>query len=573
MWSSCSILAAAALLADQAAAQVSANARATYYAPGIPTDAPVPGSYNDYLRPRVHFTPPRYFMNDPNGLHRGADALWHMYYQYNPLTPVAGNQHWGHATSEDLYTWENQKIALWPPNNYTYVFSGSAVLDPNNTSGFFPHQDNGVVAIYTLAEYPGGVQGVQYQAIAYSRDDGYTFEAYEANPVLDINSTQFRDPYVIWHEPSAQWVMTVAYAAEFVIAIFTSPDLKQWTHASNFTKHGHLGVQYECPNLLQMPMRGQEEPIWLLLISMNPGGPRGGSVSQYFPGHFNGTHFEPFDDAARFTDFGKDNYAAQFFHGVPANEPQIALGWASNWEYTQLVPTGLLEHGQFRSAMTVPRAHTIANISARGYDLISEIHNISAVVDSELAYNSSLGNGTIMTYFGHVDSGAIYFETNITNLTSSTRQGTANFTISSSLSGEYIQGGIKVAGEPGIWIDRGHIRGFDNPYFSDKFSEEGTFVPATASWDMSVVVDRSIIEIFLNGAQAAGTLTFFPTAPLDTLAIYVGGIDETASSSVAVWALRDTWAGQANANGTVVGNVTQLDVRQVRLTTLNADRI
>jgi beta-fructofuranosidase len=103
-----------------------------------------------------------------------------------------------------------------------FVFSGSAVLDPNNTSGFFPDQDNGVVAIYTLAEYPDGVQGVQYQAVAYSRDDGYTFEAYEGNPVIDINSTQFRDPYVIWHEQSSKWVMTLAYAAEYVIGVFVS---------------------------------------------------------------------------------------------------------------------------------------------------------------------------------------------------------------------------------------------------------------------------------------------------------------------------------------------------------------
>lgn len=436
-----------------------------------------------------------------------------------------------------------------------YVFSGSAVIDSNNTSGFFPDQDNGVVAIYTLAEYPGGMAGVQYQAIAYSRDDGYTFEAYEGNPVLYINSTQFRDPYVIWHSPTERWVMVISYAAEYKIGVFTSPDLKDWTPASNFTKHGYLGVQYECPNLLQMPMKGGD-PVWFLMISLNPGGPRGGSISQYFVGDFNGTHFEPFDDATRFTDFAKDNYAAQFFHGIPANEPQIALGWASNWQYTQLVPTGLLEHGQFRSTMTVPRENYIANVSARGYDLISGIHNVSAVIDKELAYNSSLGNGTLLTYFGNVESGAMYFEANITNLTS-TLQGTANFTISSSISGEYISGGINAAGSPGIWIDRGHIRGFDNPYFTDKFSEEGFLAPNSTTWSLSLLYDNSILEMFLNGAQQAGTVTFFPDRKLDTLAIYVGGIPETAGSSVAVWSLKHTWAGQADGNGTVKGNVTE----------------
>ncbi|CAK3847291.1 glycoside hydrolase family 32 [Lecanosticta acicola] len=550
------LIPAVALLAQHVLAQA-ANPTSSYYGPGIPTDIPVPGNYTDYLRPRVHYSPPRYFMNDPNGMHRGADGTYHLYYQYNPLTPVAGNQHWGHATSKDLYTWENQKIALWPPNNYTFVFSGSAVLDPNNTSGFFPNQDNGVVAIYTLAEYPGGVQGTQYQAISYSRDGGYNFEAYQGNPVLNINSTNFRDPYVIWHEPSSRWVMVIAYAADYVVGIYTSPDLKQWTHASNVTKIGYLGTQYECPNLLQMPMRGQDEPVWFLQLSINPGSPRGGSISQYFVGSFNGTHFEPYDDATRFTDFAKDNYAGQFFHGIPANEPQITLGWASNWQYTQIVPTGLLEHGQFRSAMSVPRASYIANVSARGYDLISEPYGLQAVIDHELAYNKSLGNGTLLAYFGDVPSGAMYFEANITNINSYTLRGTANFTISSSISGEYIQGGINAAGSPGIWINRGNIKGFENPYFTDKFSEEGLFGPSlNGTWGMSVIYDNSVLELFFNGAQSAGTITFFPTRPLDTLAVYVDGIANNASSSVGVWGLRDTWANQADQNGTVVGNTT-----------------
>jgi beta-fructofuranosidase len=210
--------------------------------------------------------------------------------------------------------------------------------------------------------------------------------------------------------------------------------------------------------------------------------------------------------------------------------------------------------------MTVPRAHTIANVSARGYDLISKIHDISPVIDTELVYNSTLGNGSVLVDFSAVESGAIYFEVNITGLTSSTLRGTANFTLSSSISGEYIQGGINAAGSPGIWIDRGHVRGFDNPYFTDKFSEEGIFGPSNnGSWSMSLVYDRSILEIFLNGAQTAGTVTFFPTRPLDTLAVYVGGIAETASSTVAAWGLKDTWAEQANSNGTVVGNITQVE--------------
>jgi beta-fructofuranosidase len=246
----------------------------------------------------------------------------------NPTATVAGNQHWGHATSQDLYTWENQPIAIYATEN-SQIFSGSAVVDVNNTSGFFANQTNGVVAIYTL-----NTQYEQVQEIAYSYDGGFTFIKYADNPVLALNpgSNQFRDPKVISY--GGGWAMVVSYAQEFVIGIFTSPDLKNWTHASNFSHHGLLGLQYECPNLVQMPVEGSNEAMWVLAISINPGAPQGGSITQYFPGDFNGTHFTAVDDAARIADFGKDNYAGQFFYGLPETEEQVFIAWASNWEYS-----------------------------------------------------------------------------------------------------------------------------------------------------------------------------------------------------------------------------------------------
>ncbi|KAJ2968373.1 hypothetical protein NUW58_g10236 [Xylaria curta] len=172
--------------------------------------------------------------------------------QYNPTGVVAGNQHWGHATSRDLYHWVNQPIALFPPEERVYVFSGSAVVDVNNTSGFFPNQDNGVVAMATLARYfEDGSGGPQTQGIAYSHDGGYTFEYYEGNPVIDSTNTQFRDPKIIRYED--HWVALVAYAQEFVIALFTSPDLKTWTFASNFTRHGLLASSPERPSAARPP--------------------------------------------------------------------------------------------------------------------------------------------------------------------------------------------------------------------------------------------------------------------------------------------------------------------------------
>lgn len=471
-------------------------------------------------------------VNDPNGLHRGADGIWHLYFQYNPSENVAGNQHWGHATSEDLYHWENQKIALWPFNETTYVYSGGAVVDTNNTSGFFPNQTDGVIAMYTIA----AAFGLQTQNIAYSRDGGYTFTTYAQNPVIDIGSTQFRDPQITWHEPTQRWVVVLARASEFAIEFYTSQNLIDWTPVSNFSHAGLLGIQYECPNLVPIPMEGADEPMYLLYLSINPGAPLGGSVGQYFPGTFNGTHFTAVDAAARIADFGKDNYAGQFFYGVPGNEPQVQIAWASNWQYTQVVPTDV---ENFRSQMSLPRSAYLKNVTSIGYTLVSYPYNIQAIFDRELAYNEHLGNTSILLDYSDVASGALYFEANITGLESSNLAGTVNFTFSSSVSGEYVTGGTFIGST--LWVDRGHTYGFDNPYFTDKFSVNGVYGDE-GTWSMSGVIDRTIIENFLNGGEQSSTNTFYPTEPLDTMRLAAAGIADGATVSVGVWALEDTWA-------------------------------
>ena len=178
-----------------------------------------------------------------------------------------------HATSQDLYRWQNQPIAIYPGAAGEGIFSGSAVVDVNNTSGFFPNQTDGVVAFYTL-----NTATEQTQDLAYSTDGGYTFTKYANNPLISINSTQFRDPKVIWHAPTQRWVMIVSYAQDFVIGIYTSANLTSWTHASNFSHHGLLGLQYECPNMVEIPMENATDTMYLLAISINPGAPQGGSI-------------------------------------------------------------------------------------------------------------------------------------------------------------------------------------------------------------------------------------------------------------------------------------------------------
>jgi beta-fructofuranosidase len=438
------------------------------------------------------------------------------------------------------------------------VFSGSAVVDVNNTSGFFSNQTNGVVAIYTI-----NVPENQTQHIAYSHDGGYSFTKYEANPVIvpgGTNPTQFRDPKVIWYEPTQRWVMVVAYPVDFEIGIFTSQNLIDWTPESNFSHYGVTGLQYECPNLVEMPVHGNssasEESLYTMLISINPGAPLGGSVTEYFVGTFTGTHFEALDSRTRFTDFAKDNYAGQFFYGIPAGEDQVTVNWASNWQYTNVVPTAGDELGDgFRSVMTVPRGHYLKELPRFGMSLISYPWNIMSIVDSELASNKSLGNGSVLLDYSNVESKALYFEANITGLTATTLAGTLNFTFSSSVSGESVSAGTFISSGD-VWLDRGDTDGFSSPFFNDKFSATGLFNPDDGSWRMSGIIDRSIIEIFLNGGELSATSVFFPNNPLDTMALRTSGLNGNATASVGVWALKAAWLDQANVNGTVPSNAT-----------------
>lgn len=477
----------------------------------------------------------------------------------NPAANVAGRQHWGHATSDDLYTWTNQPIAIFPGGPTEGVFSGSAVVDVNNTSGFFPNQTNGVVAMYTI-----NVPENQTQHIAYSYDNGYSFIKYEGNPVLvpgGTNPTQYRDPKVIWYEGTQRWVMVVAYPIDFEIGIFSSPNLIDWTPESNFSHHGVTGLQYECPNMVELPVQGgsngTSESMYVMLISINPGAPLGGSITEYFVGTFNGTHFEALDSTVRFTDFSKDNYAGQFFYGIAPDEDQITLNWASNWQYTNVVPTAGEGLGDgFRSAMTVPRGHYLKDLPRYGLSLISYPWNIMSIVESELASNDSLGNGTVLLDYSNVESGALYFEANITGLTTvDSLDGTLNFTFSSSVSGESISGGTFISSGD-VWLDRGHTDGFSNPFFTDKFSATGLYNEDDGAWRLSGIVDRSIIEIFLNGGELSASSVFFPSRPLDTMALRVSGLNSTATASVGVWSLKAAWSDQADVNGTVHGNVT-----------------
>jgi sucrose-6-phosphate hydrolase SacC (GH32 family) len=275
-------------------------------------------------------------MNDPNGLlyYKGE---YHLFYQHNPKENIWGNMSWGHAVSSDLQGWEELAVAI-PCTNDVGIFSGSAVIDYENTSGFGSKKNPAMVAIYT--EHKND-KSSQTQCLAFSLDNGRTFTKYEGNPVIDLQMSDFRDPKVQWID--GQWLMTIALPDLHQISFYSSPNLKEWTHLSNFGPAAEVGGCWECPDLFKLNNK------WVLIVSLNPGGYQIGSGTQYFIGEWNGQEFIADDLETRWLDYGRDNYAGVTFNDAPSGK-RVFLGWMSNWEYAHNVPTH-----PWRSAMTLPR--------------------------------------------------------------------------------------------------------------------------------------------------------------------------------------------------------------------------
>ena len=335
-------------------------------------------------RPSVHFTPESTWMNDPNGLlfHKGQ---YHLFFQNNPTGRTWGNIGWGHAVSKDLLQWERKGLAI-PATEQEMAFSGSAVWDRTNTSGLGVGDEGPLVAFFTSAyteEHPAK-PGQQAQSIAYSLDDGETWTRYEGNPVLERSSDCFRDPKVFWHGSTGRWVMVAVEADHRQLLIYSSANLLDWQQESTFGPVGEEGIQWECPDLIEVPIEGGGSR-WVFLLSTNPGGFSGGSGMRYFVGSFDGVEFRP-EGRPRWLDYGPDFYAAVSFHGT--EEPTI-IGWMSNWVYANETPTQ-----PWQSAMTLARRLTLVDdgdgLVLRQQPIFGELPDDVTRMSFELAVGESL---------------------------------------------------------------------------------------------------------------------------------------------------------------------------------------
>lgn len=313
-------------------------------------------------RPTIHFSPQKNWTNDPNGLvyHEGE---WHLFFQYNPEGDKWGNMSWGHAVSTDLVNWQELPVAI--PQDSVWIFSGCVVIDKNNTAGFGA---NVMVAVYT-ADYHGKKEN---QHLAYSTDKGRTWTKYAKNPIIAIPhgsktpEKDFRDPNIIWHEPTKKWIMSVVLPKQFKTQFYASKDLKNWTFLSDFGNQGDLQKMWECPALIEVPIENSNATAWVLMLSSN--GPYQDYVGmQYFVGEFDGKTFKNLNspDTKLYVDFGRDYYAAIPFSNAPDNR-KITLGWMASWQYAEKLPTN-----PWRGQMTLPREIALRK-TANGLRLVQK---------------------------------------------------------------------------------------------------------------------------------------------------------------------------------------------------------
>uniref|UniRef100_UPI004047F265 glycoside hydrolase family 32 protein n=1 Tax=Mariniflexile sp. TaxID=1979402 RepID=UPI004047F265 len=472
----------------------------------------------DLYRPNFHFTPKKAWMNDPNGMFY-YNGYYHLYFQYHPESNVWGPMHWGHAISTDMITWTEQPIAIYPDELGT-IFSGSAVVDISNSSGF-GEVSNAVpiVAMYTSSKQLEGTDNwKQTQSIAYSNDEGKTFTKYENNPVIDNDKIKdFRDPKVTWDEERNKWVMVLAAGDK--IMFYDSKDLKKWHLLSDFGQGigGHGGV-WECPDLFQLPVLGTDESKWVLFVSINPGGPNGGSATQYFIGDFDGKKFtmdKDFENALTeehnyWIDFGRDNYAGVSWSNATTKDGgKLMLGWMSNWDYAQKVPTET-----WRSAMTIARKVQLQK-SDNGYRLLfNPVKELASYRSTKYKKeNIAIKGDTKIIDADNISLSSTEIQFNISNLIDE------GFTFKlTNKQGDTLAFGYSHHDKI-FFVDRRKSGKID---FSEKFANGVSVAKRTSlNADLSgtIILDKTSIELFFDNGETVMTEIFFPNAPYDKLSI------------------------------------------------------
>lgn len=477
-------------------------------------------------RPNFHFTPKANWMNDPNGMFY-LDGTYHLFFQYFPGGNKWGPMHWGHATSKDLVKWSEQKIALFP-DELGYIFSGSAVVDKNNTSGFGNGKNTPIVAIFTYHNMDKEKEkkiDIESQGIAYSTDNGKNWVKYSNNPVLkNPGIKDFRDPKVIWDNKRQQWLM--ALAAQDKVHFYNSKNLKDWNFISDFGKNtGAHGGVWECPDIFPIKIKETNEEKWVLLVSINPGGPNGGSATQYFVGDFDGKTFttdptfqkQMVGKEAIWIDYGKDNYASVTWNNAPDGK-RLMIGWMSNWDYAQEVPTD-----KWRSANTIAREVVLTKDKDEYQLKTMPVAQLSKYQTKKIVKNTVLEKTNVLLKKEEIELDKAVIELDLKNL----KNQTYTFTLSNTL-GEKLSFGINNS-EHYLFIDRASS-GLIN--FGNNFASKISKATLTHPYDeasFKVLLDKTSLEIFFNNGEKVMTEVFFPREKYSELSIFTEASDTSVS--------------------------------------------
>ena len=477
---------------------------------------------DEQYRPLIHFSPKEKWVNDPNGMVYH-DGIYHLFYQYHPYSSVWGPMHWGHATSKDLIHWKRESIKIYPDSLGT-IFSGSAVVDMNNTSGFGNKGIVPLVAIFTQHNEAGekaGKNDYQNQSLAYSLDNGETWTKYLGNPVLKSPGIRdFRDPKVMWYEPTKKWIMSLAVVDR--IYFYSSPDLKSWAKESDFGEAaGAHGGVWECPDLFPLDYNGKE--IWVLIVNLNPGGPNKGSATQYFLGDFDGKNFSPYSTETKWLDYGPDEYAGITWSNT--GKRKIFLGWMSNWIYANLVPTET-----WRNAMTIPRELKIVKVDSDMLIASTMVKEIANIKSKRVVKN----NVVLSKPFEIAKKRNVKFPCLVNFSFDSTKD--FSITLSNDSNDELVIGYEKDSNR--YFVDRTNS---GKTSFQKEFAAKHTAPRFTNSSKMniSLLIDVSSIELFADNGLTVMTEIFFPTKPYTK--IQVESTDSAVIKKMEYVSLKSIW--------------------------------
>ncbi len=484
-------------------------------------------SYNEQFRPQVHFSPPANWMNDPNGM-VFFEGEYHLFYQYYPDSTVWGPMHWGHAVSEDLIQWDHLPIALYP-DSLGYIFSGSAVIDWDNSSGLGANGQAPMIAIFTHHNMEGEKSNsstFQYQSIAYSTDKGRTWTKYKSNPVIENPGIRdFRDPKVIWSEEYEKWVMV--FAAYDKALFYTSDNLIDWERTGMFGIEGDDRL-WECPDLFPIKVEGSNETKWILITSIQQKGPNGGTATSYFVGEFDGSSFIGNSKEQKWLDYGTDNYAFVTWSDIPEEDGRrLGIGWMSNWQYAQVVPTS-----PWRSAMTMPRELKLFNHD-NNYILHSTIvDELNVLREKSILFDQkTYEESKVLIDDLSKDAYELYFKFEIP------KKGLINVEISNSTE-EELNIGYNVSDQT-YFIDR-TFAGKDE--FSEVFADYhlGEARYEKTNVEMRIIVDRSSIELIADNGRCVMTDIYFPSSPFEKVTIEAE-VNEVTLIEGSYTTLRSIW--------------------------------